>query len=391
MRDAIGYLRVSTREQGRSGLGLAAQRFDIETFSKREHFSVISWHQDIQTGGGRDALLLRPGLAAALEEARAGQCPLLISRLDRLSRNVHFITGLMEHKVHFVVAAFGRDVDDFTLHIYASIAEHERKMIAERVKAAMTIAKKKGRKFGLQLRSKAWQRKVSAMGRAALVEAAHERAQAYRLYVEWALAQPGERGRRITFAQAAHRLNYRNIETPHGGTWRGHHLQRMARRLGISHPLTRIPAANAQVHIRSLWERNPDITASRVASELRMIHPISEGRIYNLLKECRREAARRSPVHRRVNWYLDDRTHMRIRIGELWRRHPDYTGKQVMAALKLGPEIRLKWVQFVLHTCWKAYSTPAQRRGRGRTFYNPWRSHSFPRMRLAADRTRRPP
>ena len=59
MKDAIGYLRVSTKEQGRSGLGLAAQRFDIEHFGQREGFSVTSWHQDIQTGAGKDAILLR--------------------------------------------------------------------------------------------------------------------------------------------------------------------------------------------------------------------------------------------------------------------------------------------------------------------------------------------
>jgi len=141
MQVAVGYLRVSTREQGRSGLGLAAQRIEIETFGAREGFSLKSWHQDVQTGAGADALLLRPGLARALKEAKSARCPLIVSRLDRLSRNVHFITGLMEHKVHFVVAALGRDCDDFTLHIYASLAEQERKMISERVKAALAIAK----------------------------------------------------------------------------------------------------------------------------------------------------------------------------------------------------------------------------------------------------------
>src|SRR5579863_3634873 len=160
MSEAIGYLRVSTREQGRSGLGLAAQRFEIEAFGIREGFSVKSWHQDVQTGAGTDALLLRPGLAAALKEAKSARCPLIVSRLDRLSRNVHFITGLMEHKVHFVVAAFGKDCDDFTLHIYASLAEQERKMISERATAAAAVAKRKGKKFGLQLRSKAQQRRI---------------------------------------------------------------------------------------------------------------------------------------------------------------------------------------------------------------------------------------
>src|ERR1700680_4135425 len=163
MKDAIGYLRVSTREQGRSGLGLAAQRDDIEAFGSRERLAVKNWYQDIQTGAGKDALLLRPGLAAALKEARPARCPLVVSRLDRLSRNVHFITGLMEHKVHFVVAALGRDCDEFTLHIYASLAEQERKMISERLKAAFAVAKAKGMKFGLARCSKARQRIVIAM------------------------------------------------------------------------------------------------------------------------------------------------------------------------------------------------------------------------------------
>jgi DNA invertase Pin-like site-specific DNA recombinase len=144
MQAAIGYLRVSSREQGRSGLGLAAQRHDIETFALREQFAVRSWHQDVQTGTGADALRLRSGLAAALKEAKTERCPLIVSRLDRLSRNVHFISGLMEHRVHFVVAALGKDVDDFVLHIYASLAEQERKMMSERTKAGLAIAKRQG-------------------------------------------------------------------------------------------------------------------------------------------------------------------------------------------------------------------------------------------------------
>src|SRR6202162_5592200 len=148
MQATIGYLRVSTREQGRSGLGLGGQRHEIEAFALREGFAVRSWHQDVQTGAGADALLLRPGLATALKDARSAGCPLIVSRLDRLSRNVHFITGLMEHRVHFIVAYLGRDCDHFTLHIYASLAEQERKMIAERCRAAQAIRKRNGGKFG---------------------------------------------------------------------------------------------------------------------------------------------------------------------------------------------------------------------------------------------------
>jgi DNA invertase Pin-like site-specific DNA recombinase len=379
MKEAIGYLRVSTQEQGRSGLGLAAQRFDIEHFGKREGFSVTSWHKDIQTGAGRDALLLRPGLAAALKEARAARCPLIVSRLDRLSRNVHFIAGLMEHKVHFMVAVFGRDVDHFTLHIYASIAQQERKMISERVRAATLIAMSRGRKFGLQLRPKSWQRHVSALGRAALVQEANDRAQAYRVFIEWALKQPGRGGRLISFRGAAIRLNERNVQTPLGGTWRGHHIQRMARRLGIDHPLARMPVDFARVRVQALYKQHPDITAPQLVARMETPHPLWDRRGYALLKERHHEAAKRSPVHTKVGWRLDHRTADRIRVGELWKRHPELTGKQVMKQLKLGPEVPLKWVQAIMNACWKAYAKPkGKRRRAGRTFYNPWRSHTLP-------------
>jgi len=376
MKDAIGYLRVSTKEQGRSGLGLAAQRFDIEHFGKREGFSVTSWHKDIQTGAGKDAILLRPGLAAALKEARAARCPLIVSRLDRLSRNVHFIAGLMEHKVHFVVAVFGRDVDDFTLHIYASIAEQERKMISERVKAATLIAKSQGRKFGLQLRSKSWQRRISVLARAALRQEANDRAQAYRVYVEWALKQPGVKERPISFAAAARRLNARNIETPMGGRWRGNQLQSMARRLGLDHPLTRIPERFARERVRALFEQRPNLTGEQVVGAMGTAHPLWDRRAWALLKECRQDAARRSTVHRHVGWDLDHRTANRIRIGELWKWHPQLTGKQVVKKLKLGPDVPLKWVQHIMNDCWKAYAKPNANQVRvGRRFYNPRRSH----------------
>ena len=379
MKDAIGYLRVSTKEQGRSGLGLAAQRFNIIAFGLREGFSVKAWYQDIQTGAGKDALLLRPGLATALKEARAARCPLIVSRLDRLSRNVHFIAGLMEHKVHFVVALFGRDVDHFTLHIYASIAQQERKMISERVRAAALIAKSQGRKFGLQLRPKSWQRKVSALGRAALVQEANDRAQAYRMYIEWALKQPGRDGLLISFRGAAIRLNERNIETPLGGTWRGHHIQRMARRLGIDHPLARMPIAMARARVRALYKLKPTVKVDQLVSTMGTAHPLWDRRAYALLKECHRDAAKRSPVHQRVGWPLDHKTANRIRIAELWKRHPELTGRQMIKKLELWREVPLKWVQRIMNDCWKAYAKPTGKRRRaGRTFYNPWRSHTLP-------------
>jgi DNA invertase Pin-like site-specific DNA recombinase len=389
MKDAIGYLRVSTQEQGRSGLGLAAQRFDIEHFGQREGFSVTSWHQDIQTGAGKDAILLRPGLAAALKEARTARCALIVSRLDRLSRNVHFIAGLMEHKVHFVVALFGRDVDNFTLHIYASIAEQERKMMSERIRASTLIAKSQGRKFGVQLRPKSWQRKLNALGRTVLIQQANERAQAYRVYVEWALGRPGVKDRPITFGAAARRLNARNIETPRGKRWGGFQLKNMARRLGIDHPLTRIPEKFARARVRALYELHPDLTGEQVIANMGTAHPMWVPRAWMLLKECRRDAAKRSPVHKQVGWPLDRRTATRIRIGELWKRNPDSTGKQVIEKLKLGPDLALGWVQKIMNECWRAYAKPTPKHRRiGRRFYNPRRAQELPRKSASASARR---
>jgi DNA invertase Pin-like site-specific DNA recombinase len=233
MKDAVAYRRVSTREQGRSGLGLAGQRHDIETFAIREGYEVKSSFQDIQTGAGKDALLMRPGLASALNDARARRCPLIVSRLDRLSRNVHFITGLMEHKVHFIVAALGRDCDDFTLHIYASLAEAERKMISERIKAALARSKKK---MGMQNPSECsksfrqWQRTRIVAG---VRKAAIERAEAHRVHIEWALGQPGRLSIPISFHAAAEKLNEHRIPSPMGGRWESAGLRRVARRLGF--------------------------------------------------------------------------------------------------------------------------------------------------------------
>jgi DNA invertase Pin-like site-specific DNA recombinase len=100
----------------------------------------------------------------------------MVARLDRLSRNVHFIAGLMEHQLHFVVARLGRDCDDFTLHIYASLAQQERKLMSERARAAAEVARRRGRKFGFELRSKGWRQQLSVLGNAVLVQEAMERA-----------------------------------------------------------------------------------------------------------------------------------------------------------------------------------------------------------------------
>jgi len=353
MKDAIGYLRVSTREQGRSGLGLAAQRCDIEAFGAREGFRVNSWYQDVQTGAGKDALLLRPGLAAALKEARGARCPLMVSRLDRLSRNVHFITGLMEHKVHFVVSALGKDCDDFTLHIYASLAEQERKMMSERIKAALAIARAKGRKFGLETYSKAERRRINALGRAAMQKATTERAESRRVHIEWAFQQPSVHGgaRPISYNAAAEKLNNRNVQSVLGGRWSGSALNRTARRLGIYHPPGIVPQAVVQARVRKMWEENPEITAKQLRENAGLDHPVGFDNSYKFLKECRLAAAQRSSVNRQRNWEIDYLTYTRIRISVMLKRHPKITAQQIIEKLGPGRFRRLKWVKQIMNEC----------------------------------------
>lgn len=356
MKDAIGYLRVSTREQGRSGLGLAAQRHDIETFSAKEGFFVKSWHQDIQTGAGKDALLMRPGLATALKEARAARSPLIVSRLDRLSRNVHFITGLMEHKVHFVVAALGRDCDKFTLHIYASLAEQERKMISERIKAALARSKNRG-KLGLRnpiMHSKAFRRRLQACAAAALHKAAMERAEGYRVHIEWALGQPGIDRKLITFRGAGEKLNELQIPSPMGGRWSSMNVADIAVRLKLREKPIRVPREVLQERVDAIWRSRPGCTAQQVVQMLKPEHSICIIRAEAFLRTCRAAAARHSPAQNKMGWRLDRCTAARIRISAIWKRHPEFTAREVIG--KLGPKhsVRIPWVQKVLRECWRA-------------------------------------
>src|SRR5215813_10308215 len=126
MRSVVTYLRVSTRRQGKSGLGLEAQREAIARFVEAQGLTILAERIEIETGKGSDALDRRPVLREALAQARKAKASIVVAKLDRLSRDVHFISGLMTHKVPFVVAELGPDVDPFVLHLFAALAEKER-------------------------------------------------------------------------------------------------------------------------------------------------------------------------------------------------------------------------------------------------------------------------
>jgi DNA invertase Pin-like site-specific DNA recombinase len=133
---AIAYYRVSTERQRRSGLGLQGQRAAVSRFAQAEGLALVGEFLEAETGKGADALERRPQLAAALAAARSARCPVVVAKLDRLSRDVAFISGLMAQRVPFIVAELGADADPFMLHLYAALAEKERRLIAERTRTA---------------------------------------------------------------------------------------------------------------------------------------------------------------------------------------------------------------------------------------------------------------
>ena len=143
-KPAVAYLRVSSEQQGRSGLGLEAQRGAVARFAAEPASRSSAEHVEVETGKGSDALDRRPQLAAALRRAKAERCPVVVAKLDRLSRDVAFISGLMAQRVPFIVAELGPDVDPFMLHVYAALAEKERALISARTKDALAAAKARG-------------------------------------------------------------------------------------------------------------------------------------------------------------------------------------------------------------------------------------------------------
>ena len=210
MDRAVAYYRVSTRQQHRSGLGIEAQRATVIRFAEAEQIPIIAEYVEAETGKGADALDRRPQLAAALAAARSAKGCVLVSKLDRLSRDVAFVSGLMAQRVPFIVAELGRDADPFMLHLYAALAEKERRLISERTKAALAVRKASGGKLGNPINI----REAGEIGRTALTNVADEHARSL-LPLLRALRAEGT----ITIGAVTRSLNERRIPTPRGSRW----------------------------------------------------------------------------------------------------------------------------------------------------------------------------
>jgi DNA invertase Pin-like site-specific DNA recombinase len=210
--DAIAYVRVSTQGQARSGLGLEAQVDAIKTFARAEGFIVAKTFEEHESGKGADALDRRPQLAAAIKAARKLGGPIIVSKLDRLSRDVHFISGLMVHKVPFVVTELGADVDPFVLHLFAALAQKERALISKRTKEGLAAAKRRGVKLG---------------GWTAGSEKSQQEAAALAKRMAPVMAELAE----LSAQKAAAELNNRKIASATGGKWYAATVVRLRERL----------------------------------------------------------------------------------------------------------------------------------------------------------------
>jgi DNA invertase Pin-like site-specific DNA recombinase len=205
----ITYIRVSTSRQGRSGLGIEAQRQVLAMFAQAEGFEVVREFVEVETGKGSDALDRRPQLKAALAAARKHKCNVAVAKLDRLSRDVHFISGLMAHKVPFLVAELGPDVDPFVLHLFAAIAQKELSFISSRTKQALAAAKARGVTLG---NPKLHAARKNAI---AVVKAEADRYAANVLPI----IREAQKAGATTLRDIAEALNARGVATARGGQW----------------------------------------------------------------------------------------------------------------------------------------------------------------------------
>jgi DNA invertase Pin-like site-specific DNA recombinase len=222
MKPVIAYRRVSTEEQGKSHLGLDAQGDALTSFCRANALEIMGSHHDVCSGKftGKDVTDMsgRPGLEMALQEAKELDAPIIVAKLDRLSRDVYFISGLMKYKVNFIVTELGLNADAFTLHLYAALAEKERQMISDRTKAALAAKKARGALLGSA------NPKLAGRGAAAL----KREADAFAATVYNVICNNGWTG--MNLVQIAAALTRQGYHTARGGKWTAMQVSRILKR-----------------------------------------------------------------------------------------------------------------------------------------------------------------
>jgi len=217
----VAYLRVSTEEQGDSGLGLEAQQAALESYAEANGYLVETWYEEVASAKGH-TLDCRPVLTEALAQAKRSRCLVVVAKLDRLSRDVAFIAGLMAQAVQFEVVELGPSVDPFLLHIHAAVAEHERKTISARTKAALAALRERGVQLGNPTNLK----EAGLRGAQKQARQAKGTAENLRAIFEELSGLP--------LRKVAETLSERRVPTPRGGRWHSSQVRRIRARLGVA-------------------------------------------------------------------------------------------------------------------------------------------------------------
>lgn len=225
-RKAVAYLRVSTDKQGKSGLGLEAQQASLARYVAANGLELIAEYIEVETGKGSNALSKRPQLVAALAHAKREKAGLVIAKLDRLARNVHFISGLIETGVDFAVADMP-NADKFQLHIFAALAEREAEVISQRTKDALRMAKERHVRGELKPDGTPY----PALGKHGKVLAQRNRADALQRAAEAAPELLDMRASGMSMRKIVETLNERGTPSPTGGKWHLTSLHRIMQRL----------------------------------------------------------------------------------------------------------------------------------------------------------------
>lgn len=224
MDRVVAYYRVSTEGQGRSGLGLEAQREAVATLCRQRCWTILAEFTEVESGKRDD----RPELTAALKRAKVTGARLVIAKLDRLSRNVAFLAALQDSGAKFTAADMP-EADEFTVHILAAVAQRERKLTSDRTKAALAAAKARGVRLGNPNGAAAIRR--AAKGTGAALEAVRANAASRAEDYAETLADVRAGGATSLAAMAAE-LNARGIVTPRGGRWHPSSVRNLVGRLG---------------------------------------------------------------------------------------------------------------------------------------------------------------
>jgi DNA invertase Pin-like site-specific DNA recombinase len=231
----VGYYRVSTDRQGKSGLGLEAQRAAVQNYLNGGTWTLVAEHTEVESGKRSD----RPQLAAALAACKKHKAKLIIAKLDRLSRNLAFIATLMDSGVEFV-ATDNPHANKLTVHILAAVAQHEREAIAQRTKDALAAAKARGQRLGNPGLESA---------RPLAVQANKEAADRFAANVLPIIHQIQESGV-SSLRGVARALSARGVPTARGGTWSAKQVADILRR--APHMLSHERLLSARRHGRSV-------------------------------------------------------------------------------------------------------------------------------------------